>query len=74
MKLNSTCGNYAVNWYGKAYSMIRKLGSGVGLFVTCDVDSGCILQVNQGALDDLLDTRQYTTEMVRSIFSHLLTD
>ena len=38
VKLNSTCGNYAVNSYGKALSMIRKLGSSVRLFVTCKVD------------------------------------
>ena len=30
------------------------------------------MQVNQGALDDLLDTRQYTTEMVCSISLHLV--
>ena len=35
--LKSTCGKHAVNSYGRAYSMIRKLGSGVGLFVTCEV-------------------------------------
>ena len=37
VKLNSTCGKYAVNSYGKAYSMIMKLGSSVGLFVTSSV-------------------------------------
>ena len=33
VKLNSTCGKYAVNSYGKAYSMIMKLGSSIGLFL-----------------------------------------
>ena len=37
VKLNSTCGKYAVNSYGKAYSMIMKLGSSVG----CEVDVSC---------------------------------
>ena len=37
VKLKSTCGKYAVNLYGKAYLMIMKLGSSVGLFVTCEV-------------------------------------
>ena len=41
VKLKSTRGKYAVNSYGKAYSMIRKLGSSVGLFVTCEVDVSC---------------------------------